>query len=84
MAAALAKNEYAVVMTSSPGPMPSAISASSTASVPEDTAMVCSMPSWAASSRSSASISGPMMNCWLSQTRAMAARTSARSGPFWA
>ena len=35
---AVAKNEYVGVMTSSPGPMPSAISATSSASVPDDTA----------------------------------------------
>ena len=49
--------------------MPSAISASSSASVPDDTAIACSTPSSAASSRSSASTSGPMMKRWLSQTR---------------
>ena len=36
---AVAKNENVLVMTSSPCPMPSAISAASSASVPEDTAM---------------------------------------------
>ena len=56
---AVAKNEYVGVMTSSPGPMPSAISATSSASVPDDTAIACSAPSSAASSRSSASTSGP-------------------------
>ena len=39
---AVAKNENVGVMTSSPGPMPSAISATSNASVPDDTAMACS------------------------------------------
>ena len=34
---AVAKNEYVVVTTSSPGPIPSAIIAASSASVPEDT-----------------------------------------------
>ena len=61
MAPAVAKNEYVVVMTSSPGEIPSAISASRTASVPEDTATACSTPISAASSSSSAVISGPMM-----------------------
>ena len=36
---AVAKNEYVLVMTSSPGPMPSAISTASSASVPDDTAI---------------------------------------------
>ena len=37
-----------------------------------------------ASSRSSASTSGPMMNRWLSQTRVIAARISSRSGRYCA
>ena len=36
---AVAKNEKVLVMTSSPGPMPSAISATRSASVPDDTPM---------------------------------------------
>ena len=39
MEPAVAKNEYVLVMTSSPGPTPSAIRATSSASVPEDTPM---------------------------------------------
>jgi hypothetical protein len=38
---AVAKNEYVVVTTSSPGPMSSAISAASSASVPDDMPMAC-------------------------------------------
>ncbi len=45
-------------MTSAPGPMPSAIIATSRASVPEETAMAWSVSSRAASSASSASFSG--------------------------
>ena len=41
MQPAVAKNEYVVVMTSSPRPMPSAIRTASSASVPDDTAMAC-------------------------------------------
>src|SRR3954468_10895941 len=46
--------------------------------------MACSTPMSRASSRSSASISGPMMKRWLSQTRVTAARISSRSGRYCA
>ena len=42
---AVAKNEYVGVMTSSPGPMPSAISATSSASVPDETPIAWSTSS---------------------------------------
>src|SRR4029077_4650962 len=71
-------------MTSSPGLMSIAMSASSSASVPEETAIAWRTPSIRASSLSSAVISGPMMNRWLSQTRSIAARISARSGRYCA
>ena len=58
---AVAKNEYVDVMTSSPGLISSAMSASSNTSVPDDTAIVCWTPIRAASSLSSCVISGPMM-----------------------
>ena len=47
---AVAKNEYVLVMTSSPGPTPSAIRATSSASVPEETPMAWLTPMDAASS----------------------------------
>ena len=81
---AVAKNEYVVVTTSSPGPMFSAMRAASSASVPEETPMAACTWSIAASSRSSASISGPPMKRWLSQTVEMAARISSRMGAYWA
>src|SRR5581483_6135032 len=81
---AVAKNEYVGVMTSSPCVMSSVISASRIASVPDDTASACLTPSIAASSRSSASTSGPMMKRWLSATRVIAARISSRSGRYCA
>ncbi len=77
---AVAKNEYVLVTTSSPCPTPSAIRATSSASVPDDTPMAYGTSSICASSRSSPSTSGPMMNRWLSQTRVMAAITSSRMG----
>ena len=45
IAPAVAKNENVVVTTSSPALMPSAISASSSASVPDETAIACLTPS---------------------------------------
>ena len=69
-------------MTSSPGLISSAMSASSSASVPEETAIAWRTPSIRANSFSSAVISGPMMKRWLSQTRSIAARISARSGVY--
>ena len=78
MEPAVAKNEYVLVMTSSPGPTPSAIRATSSASVPDETPMAWLTPIDAASSCSSASTSGPRMNRWLSQTRVMAASVSSR------
>src|SRR5438094_91251 len=54
------------------------------APVPDDTAIACLIPSIRASSCSSASISGPMMNRWLSATRVMAARIWSRSGRYCA
>ena len=81
---AVAKNEYGEVTTSSPGPIFSAISAASNASVPDDTPMACRTRSIAASSRSSASTSGPMMKRCESQTRVMAASTSSRMPAYCA
>ena len=55
MQPAVAKNEIgACVITSSPGPMSSAISATSSASVPDETPMACGTPRRAATSRSKA------------------------------
>ena len=83
-APAVAKNEKVGVITSSPGPTPSAISASRSASVPDERPTAWRMPSSDARSRSSASISGPPMKRWLSQTRVIAARMSSRSGRYCA
>src|SRR6185295_9584110 len=83
-APAVAKKEKVGVTTSSPALTSSAISASSSASVPDDTATAWRMPSISASSRSSASTSGPMMKRWLSATRVIAATSASRSGRCWA
>jgi hypothetical protein len=56
------ENENAGVMTSSPGPIRSAISATISASVPDETPTAWPTPMEAASSCSSASTSGPPMN----------------------
>ena len=84
MQPAVAKNEYVLVMTSSPAPMPSAIKATRSASVPDETPIASATPSVSASSRSSASTSGPWMNRWLSQTRVTAARIWSRIGRYCA
>ena len=85
MQPAVAKKVYGVVMTSSPGWMPRAISATSSASVPE----VTPMPNWhceyAATSFSSASTSGPTMKYLRVRDavdrRAASPRGSSRTGP---
>ena len=59
MTPAVAKNEYAVVTTSSPGPISSAINDASKASVPDETPMAKRVPVWAAISSSSSATSGP-------------------------
>ena len=61
MQPAVAKNENGVVITSSPALMSSAISASTSASVPLETLMACLKPKVSRSSLSKASTSGPMM-----------------------
>ena len=54
MQPAVAKNENGVVITSSPGPIPSPIKATSKASVPLDTPIACLTPMYAATSCSKA------------------------------
>src|SRR6185436_15126832 len=71
-------------MTSSPGPMPRAISAARIASVPDDMPTACFTPQKAAISFSRASTSGPRMKYCASATRSKAARISSRSGAYWA
>src|SRR5579864_6398829 len=81
---AVAKKEYAVVITSSPGPTPAAIKAARRASVPEETPTANFEPQNFAISSSRAWTSGPRMKCWESQTRSIAARISSRIGAYWA
>src|SRR5690606_31701731 len=78
-ASAVAKNVNGVVTTSSPGPMPSARSASTSASVPEFTPTAWRTPRYSATSRSNASTSGPRMNWPERRTRCTAALTSSQS-----
>ena len=59
MALAVAMNEWLTVMTSSPGPTPTASSARCSAVVQFDTAQACGAPTNAANSRSNAATSGP-------------------------
>ncbi len=69
------------VITSSPGPIPSARRTSASASVPLPTPTACVVPHATANSRSNASSSGPRMNQPRSITRWSASRTAASSGP---
>src|SRR5271165_4404637 len=64
-------------MTSSPGPMFSAIRQASKASVPDDTPTACEHCEYAAMAFSHCSTFGPRMKCWDSSTSAIAASTSA-------
>ncbi len=59
MVPAVAKKVYGLVMTSSPAPMSSAMSAISSASVPEEMPMPNLQPEYAAVAASSAFTSGP-------------------------
>ena len=76
---AVAMKVNGVVMTSSPGFTPSAISAISSASVPEATLTQCAAPVYAASLSSISRTSGPRMNWPWSSTRWMRASISALS-----
>ena len=83
-APAVAKKVKAGQSTSSPGCKSIAMSASSSASVPEETEMACFAPVMAATSFSNCSISGPMMKRPCCSTRVKAAWSSGSSGRFWA
>jgi hypothetical protein len=61
-ARAVAKAEFGVVITSSPGPTPSACNARVMASIPLPTPTACGTPTKSAYSRSNASTSGPSTN----------------------
>ncbi len=69
-------NEWLTVITSSPGPIPAAISAQCKAVVPLDTETAWGAPTHAANSRSKASASGP----WVIHPDSITRRTAAISG----
>src|SRR4051794_27746889 len=79
MAATVGTHVFACVTTSSPGPTPSALSASSIASVPLAQPTAWRAPITAANSASNASPSPPRTYQPLSSTRATAASISGRS-----
>lgn len=79
MASAVAMKENGVVMTSSPGSTPSAMSEISSASVPEDTVMQWRAPQNAARLPSNCATSGPMMYWPWSSTRWMPSLMLSRS-----
>ncbi len=80
---AVAKKVYGVVITSSPGPIPSAISAISRASLPDETVTAWAQPQYGASLLSHSATAGPRMHCWLSKTPSTAARISSRIVAYW-
>ena len=61
-ALAVAKNVKLGTITSSPGPMPSAISASSSASLPDAQPTACSAPQYSAIAASNCAHAGPCTN----------------------
>src|SRR6267143_6952676 len=73
---AVAKNVKGVVMTSSPGLSPSALSGRRSASVPLAHAMPCFAPASRATALSSCGTGGPITNCWDSMTACRAGSTS--------
>src|SRR6266852_270100 len=77
IAPTVAKNVYGVVMTSSPGPMFSAIRQANRASLPDETPTACEQLQYLAIASSHCSTFGPKMKCCDSITSAMAASTSA-------
>src|SRR5215212_830167 len=79
MPATVGTQVFAWVITSSPGPTPSASSASSIASVPLATATACRLPAKPANSRSNARPSSPRTYQPLSSTLSTAASISART-----
>ena len=84
MVPAVAKNVKGLVITSSPGPMSSALSASNSASVPlaHPTAnFVFDSP---ATAHSSSATGAPRMKAWSSTTGIIAATTASRMTACWA
>src|SRR6184192_1270956 len=84
IAPAVAKNVNGVVITSSPGSSRSALSASSSASVPLAHAMACGARQRLATAASSCTTGGPMTNCWDSMTACRAGSTSSRMARYCA
>src|SRR4051794_9034159 len=81
---AVAKNVNAGQITSSPGPMPSASSTSTIASVPLPTPIVSGTPRYSAASRSNALTFGPRMNAPDSGISANASFSCEASGAYCA
>src|SRR5437763_9269959 len=83
MTSAVAMKVNGVVMTSSPGLSPRAISAISSASVPEATVMQWRAPQYSASLASSSATSGPMMYWPWSSTAWMRPLIRSRDAWYW-
>src|SRR4029453_11216840 len=80
--AAVAKNEYGVVMMASPGPISSAIKTARSASVPEETPIAKSAPVYWQRAPSNCSTLGPRMNRWLSSTSSSCCRIGPASARY--
>src|SRR3954470_18495674 len=72
-----------VVITSSPGPIPSATSARCIAAVPDATASACSAPAYSAKRRSSSSARGPVVSQPERIVSATAATSSSPTAGGW-
>ena len=83
MQPAVEKNVNGVVITESPGPIPSAIISTSCASVPDDTPIACPAPQYSATAFSNASVFGPRISPCESATASISARICDLSGAYW-
>src|SRR4051812_23402595 len=83
MTFAVAGHVIGVVITSSPGPTPSASSARCIAAVPEATAITCSDSRYAALRRSSSSVRGPVVSQPERSVSATAAISSSPTAGGW-
>ena len=80
---AVAGHVIGVVITSSPGPTPSATSARCIAAVPEETASACFAPTYSAKRRSSSAARGPVVSQPERSVSATAAISSSPTAGGW-
>src|SRR5690606_27042723 len=78
----VAKNEYGLVITSSPGPTSSARSARMSASVPDPQPIACRVSTNASNSFSKSATCAPITKCWDWKTSSTTCRTSSRIASY--